>query len=146
MSDGVMRSRRLVAVLLVGLWCPSETWAVALLALSHHPHHVAPGSWRLGSNIVVHHHEVTPAAQGIAAHADDHRHADHSRDDHVIHRPGARAALAAKRLTPNDGPPRQLVQVLFAGPAPDRGGRVVPRVASSTIGPAPPIRTVVLRI
>lgn len=145
-NDGVRHWRRLVAVLLAGLWCPSETWACALLALSHHAHHVTPSSWLRDADLVVHHHEIPSAAHRVAEHADDHRDGDHSHDDHVIHRPGTGAALAAKRLTPGDGPPRQIVRSPVAAPTLDRDGCTVRPAAASTIGPAPPIRTVVLRI
>src|SRR5207302_8379024 len=122
-------------------WGPSQlSWALALLALADGSHHVSLRSWHGELDLVLHHHAIPSDADGATVDADDHPHGDH-----VIHGLGADRLLPS-RLAQRHAPSQLCVQGDVSSPAVACHNTILHVGAFATIGPSPPIRTVVLRI
>ena len=137
----VSRLKSLVAFLLLAAWGPSEfSWALALVALADGSHHLSLRSSHGELDLVLHHHAIPSDANGAALDADDHPHGDH-----VIHGLGADRLLPS-RLAQRHPPSQLWVQgdVSSLGVACD--STLLHVGALATIGPSPPLHTVVLRI
>ena len=137
-----MSGRKLVVFLLLAVCVSSEiSWALVAVAAVGGSHHVSLRSLYGDLDLVLHHHAIPPGADGDVLEADD-----SSDGDHVIHAAGTGRLLTASRLTHGNPPAQLCVQgdVSSPGVACDRTPLRV--AASFTIGPSPPLRTVVLRI
>lgn len=135
-----MRFRPLVAGVVLALSSPAQcTWALAVLV--NGSHHLAVGSVNGRVALVLHHHAIPSGADEATVDAGDHPHRDH-----VIHGVATDRTLAASRQT-SGAPPSPVSFNGGVGAVGVGGGRSLLRAAvASTVGPSPPLCTVVLRI
>jgi hypothetical protein len=126
-----------VAFLLLALWLPETSYILGLIAMAQGEHHVSLLSSHGSLAVVLHHHDVDHADDAIAFEADDHPHGDH-----VVR--GQRIGAVANRIVQPGALVVQARSDLGEPPVPNVD--LLPIGAFSKFGPAPPLRTIVLRI
>lgn len=130
-----------VFLVLAALGPNGVSWTLALLAMTHGSHQLTVGSPHGDVDLVLHHHHDAVEVEHDALGAEGHSH-----DDHVIRAAGTGWAVAANGAA-QVHPLSQLCTLGNVGSLRRAGARSVPHGAAPyLIGPAPPVRTVVLRI
>ena len=128
-----------VAIVLLTLWAAQPSWLLGLLAIAEGSHAVSVRESHGDLDLVLHHHDVADAAtREVAFQADDHPHGDHvirgSHDEMLASRPGWLG-----------GAPAIVVGLPDIGVA-SHAAAPCTRLLIGAFGPAPPQRSVVLRI
>ena len=138
----VSRLKPVLALLLLAVWGPREiSWALALVAVADGSHHVSLRSSHGDLDLVLHHHCIPSGTDDVVRDTDDHQNGDH-----VIHGPGTARVLPASKLAQGNPPSQLYVQGDVSAPGVACDRTLLHVGGFATIGPSPPLRTVVLRI
>jgi hypothetical protein len=132
----VTRLKAPAVLLLLALWVPQASLVLGLMVVVHGTHHVSLQDTRGALAVVLHHHDVAHLGAPVID-VDDHRHGDH-----VIH--GGEDGLPRAKPGAVATPHVCVLRGVASGGS--SAGLAFPPTAPLGLGPAPPLRSVVLRI